>query len=151
MGAPRMTSSLELIQEIETARQLPLYAKRDIALVRGEGAYLYDTEGRRYLDAMSNYGVAVLGHADREYQDALTDQLGTLTTCHQSFYNDVRATALAAIAAELPSERRQDLPEQLRCGSDRISNQVRASRHWSLEDRCCPPGLPRADPGGAGS
>ncbi len=104
MGAPRMTSSLELIQEIESTRQLPLYAKRDIALVRGEGAYLFDSEGRRYLDAMSNYGVAVLGHADREYQEALTDQLGTLTTCHQSFYNDVRATALAAIAADLPAD-----------------------------------------------
>lgn len=94
--------SLERIQQIEKDHQLGLYAKRDIALVRGEGSYLYDSEGKRYLDAMSNYGVAVLGHADPEYADAMADQLRTLTTCHQSFYNDVRAEALAAIDAILP-------------------------------------------------
>lgn len=95
--APIQTLALDLIRTIETDRQLPLYAKRDIALVRGEGSYLYDSEGKRYLDAMSNYGVAVLGHADPDYAAALTDQLTRLTTCHQSFYNDQRAVALAAI------------------------------------------------------
>jgi LysW-gamma-L-lysine/LysW-L-ornithine aminotransferase len=91
------TLDLGLIQTLEHEHQLPLYAKREIALVRGEGAYLYDSDGKRYLDAMSNYGVAVLGHADPEFAAALADQLGKLTTCHQSFYNDVRAALLAAI------------------------------------------------------
>ena len=39
--------------------------------MRGEGPYLFDSDGRRYLDAMSNYGVAILGHADPEYAAAL--------------------------------------------------------------------------------
>ena len=94
--------SLGQIQQIETEHQLGLYAKRDIALVRGEGSYLFDTDGKRYLDAMSNYGVAVLGHADAEYAEAMADQLRTLTTCHQSFFNDQRAEALAAVEAILP-------------------------------------------------
>ena len=91
------------ILQIDREAQVPLYAKRDISLVRGEGAYLYDAEGRRYLDAMSNYGVAVLGHADPEFADALTDQLRTLATGHQSFGSDVRAAALAAIGEIAPS------------------------------------------------
>ena len=95
--------ALEQIQQLEMDRQLSLYAKRDIALVRGEGSYLFDSDGKRYLDAMSNYGVAILGHADPEYADAMADQLRTLTTCHQSFYNDQRAEALAAIATVLPA------------------------------------------------
>lgn len=95
--APIPTLAIDVIRTIETDHQLPLYAKRDIALVRGEGAYLYDSEGKRYLDAMSNYGVAVLGHADPDYAAALADQLSKLTTCHQSFFNDQRAVALAAI------------------------------------------------------
>lgn len=94
--------SLADIQQYEHEYQIPLYAKREIALVRGAGAYLYDSEGRRYLDAMSNYGIAVLGHADPEFSAALADQLARLTTCHQSFYNDVRAVALAAIATIAP-------------------------------------------------
>lgn len=96
------TIDLAEIQRLETEHQPSLYAKRDIALVRGEGAYLYDTDGKRYLDAMSNYGVAILGHADAEYAAALADQLQTLATCHQSFYNDLRAEALAEIATIAP-------------------------------------------------
>lgn len=97
-----VTLDLADIQRLETDHQPSLYAKRDIALVRGEGAYLYDTDGKRYLDAMSNYGVSVLGHADPEFAAALYDQLQTLAGCHQSFYNDQRAEALDAIAAIAP-------------------------------------------------
>src|SRR4051795_5846109 len=92
------TLDLAQIRQLENDHQPPLYAKRDIALVRGEGAYLFDSEGRRYLDAMSNYGAAILGHADPEFADALSDQLHRLISCHQSFYSDTRAAALAAIA-----------------------------------------------------
>lgn len=85
------------------AAQIPLYAKRDIALVRGEGSYLYDSTGKRYLDAMSNYGVASLGHAHPAFTAALTDQLGRLTTAHQSFYNDARSMFLDEIARIAPA------------------------------------------------
>ena len=97
MTAQAPTLAIDLIRQLEQDHQPPLYAKRDIALVRGEGSYLYDSDGKRYLDAMSNYGVAVLGHADPEFTAALAEQLATLTTCHQSFYNDMRAAALAAV------------------------------------------------------
>jgi LysW-gamma-L-lysine/LysW-L-ornithine aminotransferase len=86
----------------ERDHQVPLYAQRGLTLVRGEGSYLYDDAGRRYLDAMSNYGVAVLGHADPAFAAALTDQLATLTTCHQSFGSDVRAELLTAIQRIAP-------------------------------------------------
>jgi len=94
---------LAAIQASEREHQAPLYAKRDIALVRGEGPYLYDSDGRRYLDAMSNYGVAVLGHADPEFAAALADQLATLATCHQSFFNDIRAAFLDELATIAPA------------------------------------------------
>src|SRR5919112_1551816 len=95
--------AIDLIQGLEQKHLPPLYAKRDIAIVRGEGSYLYDSDGKRYLDAMSNYGVAVLGHADPDFSAALTDQLGKLTTCHQSFYNDTRAELLQAITEIAPA------------------------------------------------
>jgi acetylornithine/LysW-gamma-L-lysine aminotransferase len=101
--AATTVSSLADIQRIERDYQVSLYAKRDIALVRGEGAYLFDSDGKRYLDAMSNYGVAVLGHADPEFAAALADQLQTLTTGHQSYYSDVRAALLEEIATVAPA------------------------------------------------
>jgi acetylornithine/LysW-gamma-L-lysine aminotransferase len=99
---PTPMLAIDSIQELENDLQMPLYAKRDIALVRGEGSYLFDSEGRRYLDAMSNYGVSALGHADPVFTEAMADQLAKLTNCHQSFYSDVRAAALAAIRQVAP-------------------------------------------------
>lgn len=96
-----MTDNLDQIISAD-ATQIPLYAKRDIALVRGEGNYLFDSTGKRYLDAMSNYGVASLGHQHPAFTAALTDQLGKLTTTHQSFYNDARSMFLEEIARIAP-------------------------------------------------
>jgi len=95
-------TAVDQILDTEKSHQIPLYAKRDIALVRGEGAYLFDSDGNRYLDAMSNYGVAVLGHAHPRFAQALSEQLQTLTTCHQSFGNDVRAAFLEELDTIAP-------------------------------------------------
>ena len=94
--------AIDLIQGLEQRHQPPLYAKRDIAIVRGEGTYLFDSEGKRYLDAMSNYGIAALGHADPEFTAAMQDQVARLISCHQSFYNDQRAAALHALTTVMP-------------------------------------------------
>ena len=89
--------STDDLMNVDKTHQIPLYAKRDIVLVRGEGPYLYDNDGKRYLDAMSNYGVAVLGHAHPRYTQALIDQAQTLATTHQSFGNDARSEFLETL------------------------------------------------------
>jgi acetylornithine/LysW-gamma-L-lysine aminotransferase len=96
------TLTTDSIAQLDRDNQIPLYAKRDIVLARGEGAWLFDNEGNRYLDAMSNYGVAVLGHAHPRFTAAVTDQLQTLTTCHQSFFNDARSELLEEIGTIAP-------------------------------------------------
>ncbi len=91
----------------DKSMQPPLYAKRDIALVRGEGAYLWDSNGNRYLDMMSNYGVNILGHSHPAITEAVSQQASTLLNCHQSFANDVRVRfldKLASIAKSLLQE-----------------------------------------------
>lgn len=92
---------------IEDRYELPLYRKRDIGLVRGEGVYLFDDTGKRYLDMMSNYGVAILGHAHPAVTAAITNQAGTLISAHQSFYNDARGRFIEALEALLPDGLRQ--------------------------------------------
>jgi acetylornithine/LysW-gamma-L-lysine aminotransferase len=89
-------------QSIENESQISLYRKRDIVLVRGQGVYVWDADGRRYLDMMSNYGVAILGHSHPDVTAAITEQAGTLISCHQSFYNDARARFLEALEGLLP-------------------------------------------------
>ena len=57
---------------------MPTYGRLDVAFVKGEGPWLEDSEGRRYLDALSGLGVVALGHADAEIQKVIADQSGQL-------------------------------------------------------------------------
>ena len=81
---------------------LPLHADRGLSLVRGEGCYLWDQEGRRYLDMMTNYGVNILGHTHPAVNAAVVAQLRQLTNAHQSFDTPARQDFLDALAALLP-------------------------------------------------
>jgi acetylornithine/N-succinyldiaminopimelate aminotransferase len=57
---------------------LPTYAREDVAFVRGEGAYLFDDKGERYLDFAAGIAVNALGHAHPKLVAALTDQASKL-------------------------------------------------------------------------
>ena len=57
---------------------MPTYARADIAFERGEGAYLYASDGTRYLDFASGIAVTALGHAHPHLVAALTEQAGKL-------------------------------------------------------------------------
>jgi len=94
--------STSAILRLDESLQPPLYAKRGIALVRGEGVWLYDSDGQRYLDLMSNYGVNILGHAHPRVTAAIVAQAGRLLSCHQSFASDVRAAFLEKLLSVVP-------------------------------------------------
>jgi acetylornithine/LysW-gamma-L-lysine aminotransferase len=95
-------ASADIVQR-DRELQPPLYAKRDIALVRGEGVYLWDSDGTRYLDLMSNYGVNILGHNHPNVTAAITQQANTLLNCHQSFASDVRVALLEKLVSVAPA------------------------------------------------
>ena len=57
---------------------MPTYARLPVAFVRGEGVWLEDAQGKRYLDALSGIGVCNLGHAHPEVAEALCEQARTL-------------------------------------------------------------------------
>jgi len=61
------------------------YARADLAVVRGEGAWLWDDAGRRYLDFTSGVGVVSLGHAHPALARAICEQAKTLLHCSNLF------------------------------------------------------------------
>ena len=81
---------------------IPLHADRGISLARGEGSYLWDDHGRRYLDLMTNYGVNLLGHSHPQVTAAIDQQASLLTNAHQSFDTPARQEFLDALAGFLP-------------------------------------------------
>ncbi len=65
---------------------MPTYAREDIAFVNGEGVYLVDSEGRRYLDFGSGVSVTSLGHCHPHLVKALQDQAGQLWHCSNLYH-----------------------------------------------------------------
>lgn len=57
------------------------YARLPVAFVRGEGTWLWDTEGKRYLDGLAGIAVNTLGHAHPRFTAALNEQIGRLIHC----------------------------------------------------------------------
>jgi len=67
------------------------YPKRDVAIIRGEGARVWDDTGRMYIDCVGGHGVAIVGHCHPQVAAAISAQAQTLITCPEIFYNDQRA------------------------------------------------------------
>ncbi|MCH8257439.1 MAG: aspartate aminotransferase family protein [Proteobacteria bacterium] len=76
------------------------YGRQDIAFVRGEGAWLVDEQGNRYLDALSGLGVVALGHANPVVAKTLTDQ-STHLLHTSNLYRIPAQEKLAAALAEI--------------------------------------------------
>jgi LysW-gamma-L-lysine/LysW-L-ornithine aminotransferase len=94
--------STQTIIAAEQAHSLGLYPKRPVAIVRGEGATLWDAEGRAYIDCAGGQGSANLGHANPALVAAIQEQAARLISCTEIFPNDQRALYLEALAAALP-------------------------------------------------
>ncbi|WP_428277218.1 aspartate aminotransferase family protein [Candidatus Palauibacter sp.] len=91
------------VRETEREYALEVFPKRDIAVVRGEGACVWDDEGRRYIDCVGGIGVASIGHANPAVAEALAEQARVLVSCPGIFYNDVRARLLAELVSIAPA------------------------------------------------
>ena len=117
------------------------YAPLPVAFERGEGAWLWDSDGNRYLDAISGLGVCALGHAHPEvsrviaeqadnlihtgnlfnipWQEKLASRLASLTGMERVFFGNSGAEAIECalkIARVLGHERGFDLPGESRRG-----------------------------------
>ena len=90
------------IIEIENKHTSGVYAKQALAIVRGQGASLFDIDDVEYLDCSSGHGVANLGHAHPKIAEALYRQASTLITLFESFPNDQRALLMEKITALVP-------------------------------------------------
>jgi acetylornithine/LysW-gamma-L-lysine aminotransferase len=75
------------------------YLKRDLNILRGEGATLYDEAGRAYIDLVGGQGSANLGHCHPAIIEAIRAQSAELITCPELFHNPVRARYQAALCA----------------------------------------------------
>ena len=90
------------VRAVESRYDVGVMPRRDVVIVRGEGARLWDETGREYIDCVAGHGVAIVGHCNPAVIAAVTRQAGTLITCPQIFFNDQRATLLQRLTSLTP-------------------------------------------------
>jgi acetylornithine/LysW-gamma-L-lysine aminotransferase len=79
------------IAAIEDSHSSGVYAKRRVTIVRGEGALLWDDQGKEYIDCVGGQGAANLGHGNAAVAAAMAAQAQRLISCPEIFHNDKRS------------------------------------------------------------
>ena len=97
---PRTTADIRALEE---AAQVPTYSKFPIALVRGEGCFVFDADGKRFLDAYGGHAVALAGHGHPRLVAAISAQAKRLVFYSQVVHVDVRAAAAKALCDIAPA------------------------------------------------
>ena len=88
--------------ELQRRYEFDVYPKRDVVLVRGEGARVWDDAGREYIDCVAGHGVANLGHCHPKVVEAVAEQAQRLMICSGVFYSDVKARLLERLVGIAP-------------------------------------------------
>ncbi|HYK49092.1 MAG TPA: aspartate aminotransferase family protein [Terriglobales bacterium] len=81
-------SRLEQIAELEQRYLLPTYNRYPVALEKGKGVYLYDFDGKKYLDFVAGLGVNALGHAHPRIVKTIREQAAKLIHISNLYYNE---------------------------------------------------------------
>ena len=84
-----MTTAVD-VKGVESRYVLQTYRRQPVVFERGEGMYLFDDRGRRYLDFLSGIGVAALGHAHPALARALADQAATLAHTSNLYFHPLQ-------------------------------------------------------------
>lgn len=110
---------------------MPLYPCKDVTLERGEGVYLYDTDGKKYLDCASGIGVSALGHGNTEYTKAAVDQLNKFIMCVGSFPTTPKIEA----AEILVNNSCLDQIFFSNSGAEAVEGSLKLARKWAHKNK----------------
>ena len=121
--------------ELERRHCARNYDPLPVVLCRGQGAYLWDVDGRRYIDMMSAYSAASLGHAHPRILAVLTAQAGRLAVPSRAYYND----RLGPFMAELCRRTGLDAALPMNTGAEAVETAIKAARRWAYRVKAVAP------------
>src|SRR3974390_765028 len=105
------------------------YEPLGVVLSRGEGVWVWDTQGNRYLDCLSAYSAVNQGHCHPKILAAMVEQAGRLTLTSRAFHNDQLASFYEEVAELTGSHK--ILP--MNSGAEAVETAIKAVRKWGYE------------------
>ena len=97
-----MTSTHSKWLDAELKYDSGVYNKHEVVMVRGQGAQVWDENGKAYIDCVVGYGVATIGHSHPDVVKAVQEQAARLMVMPQTLPNDKRAEFLQELVSVLP-------------------------------------------------
>ncbi len=110
------------------------YQPLDIVLVRGKGVWVWDSDGKRYLDCLSAYSALNQGHCHPRILAAMVEQAGRLTLTSRAFRND----QLAMFYEDLAKLTRSHKILPMNSGAEAVESALKAVRKWGYEVKRVP-------------
>src|SRR5215470_12441194 len=111
------------------------YKPLGVVLSRGEGVFVWDTQGNRYLDCLSAYSAVNQGHCHPKIRAAMIEQASRLTLTSRAFRNDQLAPFYEELCALTGSHRA--LP--MNSGAEAVESALKVARKWGYEVKGVPP------------
>lgn len=103
------------------------YHPLPVVLTRGEGVFVWDEDGKKYLDMMSAYSAVSHGHAHPRLVKVVKQQAATLTIVSRAFYTDKLGPFLE-LACKLTG---QDMALPMNTGAEAVETAIKAARKWA--------------------
>ena len=111
------------------------YHPLDVVITRGEGVWVWDVDGKKYLDCLSAYSALNQGHVHPRILAALTEQASKITLTSRAFRND----QLPLLYQELSELTGYDMTLPMNSGAEAVETAVKLARKWAYQVK----GVPR--------
>jgi len=131
---PPVTSESRDLIAIEDRYGANNYDPLDVVIERGEGVWVWDVQGRRYLDALAAYSAVNQGHAHPRILATLQEQAHRVTLTSRAFRND----QLGPFCRELAELCASDAVLPMNTGAEAIETALKAARRWGYRDKGIP-------------
>jgi len=126
-GSSRLSlSDTEAHIELNEAYGAHNYHPLRVVLSAGEGAWVTDVEGRRYLDCLAGYSALNFGHSHPRLVARAREQLGRLTLTSRAFYND----QLGPFARDLAQLTGKEMVLPMNSGAEAVETAIKVARKW---------------------
>ena len=104
--------SLASVSRMEKELLVPTYERQPVLLERGQGVYVWDSTGKKYLDLLSGIGVNALGHNHPAIQKVIRRQAGRLIHTSNIFFHEFQAELARAIDGDVRARPRVFLQQR---------------------------------------
>jgi ornithine--oxo-acid transaminase len=135
MLSEKKRSTQDLI-ELENLYGAHNYRPLDVVIERGQGVWVYDVEGKRYLDCLASYSALNQGHCHPGILQALVEQAGKLTLTSRAFRND----QLPLLYQDLHELTGFDMALPMNTGAEAVETAIKTARKWGSAKKGIPEG-----------